>query len=299
MIDVSFIIPSYNSCKTIARTFESIFQQKTFSCIKEIIVVDSSDDRKTRALLDDSKLKAILLDKKTSPALGRNIGAQNATGNLLCFIDSDVYLDENWLENILEAYNNGCRAGGGSVSIPDFQSKSNLALAQLYLQFNEFLETGEKRQMFMVPACNMFVERELFNKTGGFPNIRASEDVLLCLRLSDLAKVWLVPGARCFHVFRDSLQSYFNNQKILGKHIIIYRRMISPKWYYMGAWPVLLLPAFLIIKMTRIKLRIYKAGWQHYKKFVVSSPLFLAGLFYWSIGFVQGCFSKEKHEYKG
>jgi len=295
MINVSFIIPSYNSHQTIYRTLDSIFGLKSFDHVKEVIVVDSSNDGKTRELLKgaDSRLKIILLEKKTSPAIGRNIGVKHAQGDLLCFIDSDVYLDENWLINILQAYDSGCRAGGGSVSVPDFQKKSNLALAQLYLQFNEFLEVGEKRTISIVPACNMFVERSIFDKAGGFPDIRASEDVLLCLKLGALSQVWFVPQARCFHIFRESYESYFNNQKVLGKYIIVYRRMTSNKWFYKNLWPLLLLPAFLLVKITRIKWRIYKAGWANYKKFIISSPLFLAGLWYWAIGFGQGCFLKE------
>jgi len=233
------------------------------------------------------------LDKKTSPALGRNKGAGNAQGELLCFIDSDVYLDIDWLENILQAHLSGCQAGSGSVSVPDFQQKSKLALAQLYLQFNESLEVGHKRIVAMVPACNMFVERGLFEGAGRFPDIRASEDVLLCLKIGTLSHVWFVPQARCFHVFRESLGSYFNNQRILGRYIIVYRRNLYHKWYYKGFWPLLLLPGFLFIKITRIKWRIFKAGWTHYWKFVISSPLFLAGFWHWAIGFGQGCFTKE------
>jgi len=295
MNDVSFVIPSYNSFKTIKNTLDSIFKLRNFTVIKEIIVVDSSDDGETRRLIqeDDKKLKVILLDKKTSPALGRNIGAQHATGSLLCFIDSDVYLDETWLEHILKAYLDGCKIGAGSVSIPDFQKKNNLALAQLYLQFNESLDVGKTRPITMVPACNMFVDRELFNKVGGFPDIRASEDVLLCLKIGELTKVWFVPDARCFHIFRESFQSYYNNQLVLGKYIIIYRRKTYHKWYYKGFWPIVMLPGFLLIKITRIKWRILRAGWRHYRKFIICSSLFLVGLYFWAKGFVQGCFEKE------
>ena len=80
---------------------------------------------------------------------------------------------------------------------------------------------------------------------------------------------------------------------MLGKYIIIYRRMIYDKWYYKGLWPALLLPIFLLIKMTLIKSRIYKAGWEHYKRFIIISPLFLSGLWFWAVGFWQGCFSRE------
>jgi len=300
MIDISFIIPSYNSYQTIHRTLKSIFSQKLFSQIKEIIVVDCSDDQKTRELIKDpmfplqgnSKLKIILLEKKTSPALGRNCGAKHASGELLCFIDSDVILADDWLGKVFEAYQAGCMVGAGSVSVPDFQKDNQLALAQLYLQCNESLDAGKTRSVVTVPGCNIFIKRAFFEREGGFPDLRAAEEVVLCLKLGEYTKVWFVPGAKCFHVFRENLRGYFNNQKILGKYIIIYRRMMYPKWYYQDLWPVLLLPGFLLIKVLRIKLRIYKAGWGHYKKFFISSPLFMAGLFYWALGFLQGCFEK-------
>ena len=293
---VSFIIPSYNSHLTVEKTIQSIFRQRAEGQIFEVILVDSSDDTKTRLLLkefNDPKLKIVYLDVKTSPSKGRNIGADQATGSLLCFIDSDVFLSDDWLSNILDAVKSGCRAGCGSVSVPDFQQKSALALAQLYLQFNESLPVGETRKVTMVPACNMFVERSLFEKAGGFPNLRASEDVMLCLKLGELDQVWFVPSAKCYHIFRENLRGYFNNQTILGKYIIVYRRMVYDKWYYKGLWPVLMLPGFLVIKSARIKWRIFKAGGEHFKKYLISSPLFAAGLFYWAVGFVQGCRSKE------
>jgi glycosyltransferase involved in cell wall biosynthesis len=296
MSNVSFIVPSYNSYLTVQKTLLSIFGQKSFDRVKEILVVDSSDDGKTLKILEGfnhPQLKIIKLGQKTSPALGRNAGAAAASGELLCFIDSDVYLSEDWLVNVLTAYREGCRAGGGSVSAPDFQEKKSLALAQLYLQFNESLAVGERRPLPIVPACNMFVERRLFEKAGGFPNLRASEDVMLCLKLAEAAQVWFIPQAKSFHVFRENLRSYLNNQTVLGKYIIIYRRKAYNRWYYRGPWPVMLLPTFLLIKSIRIKIRVFKSGPDHVKKFVLSSPLFALGLMYWAAGFIQGCFSRE------
>ncbi len=296
MPSVSFIIPSYNSHLTIGKTLQSIFRQKDFHLVREVIVVDSSDDTATRTVLNDlkhEKLKLVLLNVKTSPSDGRNSGAAIATGDLLCFIDSDVFLALDWLVKVLKSFEEGCRAGCGSVSVPDFQQDNKLALAQLYLQFNESLAVGETRQVAMVPACNMFVERSLFEKAGRFPQMRASEDVVLCLNIGKTDKVFFVPSARCYHIFREDRKSYFNNQVVLGKYIIVYRRMVYGKWYYKGLWPVLLLPAFLIIKTARIKLRIMKAGGEHFKRFFFSSHLFAAGLWYWAVGFWQGCFDRD------
>lgn len=282
MPSVSFIIPSYNSHLTIARTLESIFRQERLSDVVQVIVVDSSNDGKTREVFKPYKqsiFELVALHEKTSPSGGRNIGAQRAKGDLLCFIDSDVYLSDDWLEEVLKVYHKGCRAGCGSVSAPDFQQNNKLALAQLYLQFNESLMTGETRPVTMVPACNMFVERMLFFKAGAFPDLRASEDVILCLNIGKIDKVWFAPKARCFHIFREQLDSYYNNQIVLGKYIIVYRRMVYNKWYYKGLWPMVMLPGFLVIKIGRITQRIYKAGGGHFSKYLNSLWLFLASKF--------------------
>ncbi len=292
MATVSFIIPSYNSHLTVGKTIQSILDQSLLQNIAEIIVIDSSNDDKTRAVYKNfshPKLKVVLLDRKTPPSEGRNRGAKEAKGELLCFIDSDVFLSKDWLVQILDAYKNGCRSGCGSVSAPDFQQNNRLALAQLYLQFNESLAVGETRPVTMVPACNMFVERSLFAKVGGFPDLRASEDVMLCLEIGKTDKVWFVPSAKCYHIFREDIKAYFNNQIVLGEYIIVYRRMVYDKWFYKGLWPVLMLPFFLVIKGARIKLRIFKAGWAHFKKYLISCDLFALGLLYWAKGFLQGC----------
>jgi glycosyltransferase involved in cell wall biosynthesis len=297
MTKFSFIIPSYNSYKTISYTLSSIFHQRAAEHVKEVIVVDASTDENTRNLLrgfNDLKLKLVLINRKSTPALLRNIGAEHASGDVLCFIDSDVFLDEGWLDNVLQAYAQGCCSGAGSVAAPYFQNSNVLALAQLYLQFNESLEVGKTRRVSMVPACNMYVDRALFNQVGGFPGIRAAEDVLLCLKMGEISGVYFIPAARCFHIFRERFQSYFNNQEVLGKYIIIYRRMTQNRWYYRGLWPVIMLPGFLLIKLFRIESRISQSGWEHLKKAFLSFPLFLAGLFFWAIGFLEGCFSKEE-----
>lgn len=298
MPKVTFIIPCYNSRKTIEKTIASLLRQERFDLVAEIIVVDSSDDQETRRYLQSlkhEKLKLILRDHKTPPAQGRNLGAKAAQGDILCFIDSDVYLDPAWLTVIAEAYQKGCRAGCGSVAAPDFQQHNKLALAQLYLQFNESLNTGPLRQVDMVPACNMFMDAALFEQAGGFPELRASEDVLLCLKVKEWTPVWFVPEARCFHIFRESFSSYFSNQKVLGKYILVYRRMKYDRWYYRGFWPMVMLPAFLTIKFLRITSRIAKAEGGHFKKFLSSFHLFLAGLYYWAVGFLQGCFEKGNY----
>lgn len=293
---VSFIIPSYNSYKTIEDTIKSIFQQTRLDMIKDVIVVDSSDDQKTRAVLAQfqfPQLTVIQLNVKTSPALGRNLGAKNAKGDLFCFIDSDVYLSKDWLKQILEAYESGHRAGCGAISLPPFQTPSMLATAQLYLQFNEYLNSGILHDRSFVPSCNLFCGREAFEKVGGFPDLRASEDTMFCLSLNKIEKIWFVPQAECFHIFREEWSSFERNQDLLGRYVIIYRRQYYKKWFYRGLFAVVLFPAFLTIKLIWIILRIRKAGKVHQRAFMKSLGVFLMGVVYWSRGFIKGCFDND------
>jgi glycosyltransferase involved in cell wall biosynthesis len=292
---VSIVIPSYNSCLTIRETLRSIFRQTALDSVREVLVVDSSDDGKTRDVLKAfhrDPLRVIELSEKTSPARGRNTGGRAASGELLCFIDSDIILADDWVEQILTQYSQGRLAGGGSISVPSWQEDSVLALGQLYLQLNENLCVGEVRAVPLVPSCNMFCQRELFSRAGGFPLLRASEDTLFCLNLAGLAAIWFVPAARAFHIFREEWAGFKRNQILLGQYISIYRRTHYKSLMYQGIIPVILLPGFLLIKVSRMVSRIRKSGDGHFKKFSKSINVFAAGILYWSWGFIKGCFTK-------
>lgn len=291
---ISFIIPSYNSVKTLGRTLESVLIQSGQNI--EIIIVDSSDDemaQKYISIVSSAQVKVIVLDKKTSPALGRNIGARAASGELLCFIDSDVVLADDWLKHVLAAYADGCLIGGGCVDIDPSQAGSSLAWAQLFLQFNESLPSGERRKIDLLPACNMFCQKKLFDEVGGFPDMRASEDVVLCLKLQKISSLWFIPQARAYHIFRDSKQAYACNQILLGKYILVYRRKFCKNWFYQGLWPLVFLLAFAAIKFFRIVSCIQKNTLAYQKKFMNVLPLFLLGFLFWCQGFVLAVFNDK------
>ena len=294
--EISFIIPSYNSYKTIYRTVRSILDQTVQENIKEIIVVDSSGDDFTRKVLktiESPILKVICLEQKTFPSLGRNIGAKQAIGRVLCFIDSDIELCLDWVELVTKEIQKGCLIGGGAILLTEDQKYKILPLAQYCLQFNEFVSTREKRSVSLLPSCNFFCDRELFFQIGGFPNLRASEDVMFCLKAKEITPIFFLPDAKCWHIFREDWNIFLKNQEMLGRYIIIYRRMYYHSWFYQGLWPVFFLPVFLFIKLFRILSRIFRAGPEHIRNLLFSLPVFMIGLLFWGWGFLLGCFKKD------
>jgi glycosyltransferase involved in cell wall biosynthesis len=296
MTRVSVIVPSFNSGNTITKTLDGLMEQPA-ELLAEIIVVDSSDDQRTLDVLRGYKkrgVKVIHLDEKTMPAIGRNIGAEQAKGDLLAFIDSDAYPFADWIERIVEARKKGYMVGGGSTYLPDYQLRSSIPLAQYYLQFNDCLDYGDDRIKEFVPSCNLFCDAELFRAAGGFPEIRAAEDVLFGFRVSRSAKVWFVPSVRIYHIYRESLDSYLANQRLIGKYTAYYRKIHYHNFLYRGVTPLFLLPAFTIMKVVRVFSRVGGKGRSDLWSLIKVFPHFLLGLFNWAAGFAQGCLSENE-----
>ena len=289
---VSVIIPSYNSGATIGQTLDHLQAQTAAEKIQEVIVVDSSDDKITKSTLAryaNDKIRTITSGVRVMPAIQRNIGAQSARGDVLCFIDADAYPADDWVERVLEAYSNGTRVGGGSYLVPPFQKENKLAVAQYYLEFNEYIDTGQPRPKRMIPTCNMFCERNLFDSVGGIPEIRASEDTLFGLNVGQIQRMTFFPDIKVYHIFRENLDHYLSNQVLLGTYIYVYRMYHYNSIYLQRAYFPVLYPAFVVVKFLRIFVRIVMAGPEHWRGFAWSAPLFFKGLRHWGKGFSQGC----------
>jgi glycosyltransferase involved in cell wall biosynthesis len=229
------------------------------------------------------------------PAIGRNVGAGQASAEILGFVDSDAYAGEDWAAKIVAAYQEGCRVGGGSLHLPPEQRRNPLALVQYFIQFNEFMETGKRRAVKFTPSCNLFCEKKLFEETGGFPEIRAAEDVLFGLGLADKETFWFEPKIRVWHIFLDTWKRYRTNQVLLGQYTLEYRRQHYKKWFYRGLWPIVFLPVFLGGKFLKIAWRVCKCPDNELRfAFFLYLPLFLMGMFFLGWGVAKTCFKKDK-----
>ncbi len=287
---ISIIIPSYNSHQTIEVTLSKIFEMENLELLKEVIVVDSSDDKLTKssiAKFESKGVQCITSGVRVIPAIQRNIGAKHANGEVLAFIDSDAYPDIHWLKNISRLYAKGVKVGGGAYLVPEFQQKKKIVFAQYYLEFSEFLPWGKQRGKGMTPSCNLFCSKELFIEVGGFPEIRASEDSLFGLKVSKKTDLIFDPTILVYHIFRENLEHYLLNQKLLGQYIYEYRK--TQKKYFQIKWIVISsLPLVLVFKFSRIYFRVARIGVKHLVSFHSCLPIFWKGFKNWTIGYLQG-----------
>ena len=92
MKKVSVIIPVHNSGKYIEECITSVINQ-TYKDIEIIVVDDNSSDNSLSIIngIKDKRIKVIKLNKNSGVAIARNKGIDKASGNYICFLDSDDY----------------------------------------------------------------------------------------------------------------------------------------------------------------------------------------------------------------
>ena len=98
---ISLYIPAYNAEKTIEFSINSILEQTVK--IDEIIVVnDSSIDDTVQIVKKYSEIKIINNEKNFGLGFNRNKAILDSKNEIIANIDSDVVLEKNWAEILLD-----------------------------------------------------------------------------------------------------------------------------------------------------------------------------------------------------
>lgn len=96
---ISFVIPAYNASKTIERCITSV-QAQDSSDWEAIVVDDGSKDNTfelAKQLASGDERIVVLSQKNQGPGMARNFGMKNVTGDYIAFLDSDDYIERNYV----------------------------------------------------------------------------------------------------------------------------------------------------------------------------------------------------------
>lgn len=101
---ISVIVPVYNAEEYVERCVNSICNQ-TYSNLEIILVNDGSSDN-SKSICEslvskDARIKLINQENGGS-SIARNTGLENATGDIISFVDSDDYIESIMLEKMLQ-----------------------------------------------------------------------------------------------------------------------------------------------------------------------------------------------------
>src|SRR5579864_1156529 len=112
-LTVSVIIPTRNRAEDLATTIESLLSQTVQPA--ELIIVYQSIEKSYSDLLP---MPVVYIHDQTlsGASHARNVGMDRARGDILLFLDDDVVMEPNFIEEILAAYSDGVTGVSGTIT---------------------------------------------------------------------------------------------------------------------------------------------------------------------------------------
>ena len=172
---ISFIIPTYNEEKFLPKVLTAI-KKLVINLRYEIIVVDNGSTDATPRIAESYCAKVIIDASKTIAGL-RNLGAQNASGNILVFLDGDVILTKEWTKNIFDVIkqleiDNKIITG----------SRCGISLNPSWIEKHWFLPMTFEKSNY-INSGHLIINKNVFKELGGFnEQFKTGEDWEFCIR---------------------------------------------------------------------------------------------------------------------
>lgn len=206
---VSFVIPTFNSEKTIYKTLKSIFSQSYNN--KEVIVVDNSTNNKTIKIIKKyfPSVKIVKIKKYILPAEARNIGVKYTHRNskFISFCDSDDILKPNkTLYQIKKMISDNVEI---SCTNADFYNVEKKKFYKDYFNYPyEQINFKDLCYKNVVITSSVILTKKLFKSVNGFSESKyfySFEDYFLWLKILNKTKI---------SFFDQSLLTYIDNRQI-------------------------------------------------------------------------------------
>ncbi len=168
---ISIITPTYNTTPLIYNTYCSLLDQ--VRGVFEWIIIDDGSEKNAHELIheiiDDNKLSVRFIknEQNKGAAYCRNLGAKNAYGSYLMFLDDDDAVSENYIKNFLEKLS--------SIEKEGYEEQNNIIYCNTKIfeqnkdaveYFDGFITTKFHGDFKGQDVLGSFIKSSFFNHTG-------------------------------------------------------------------------------------------------------------------------------------
>jgi glycosyltransferase involved in cell wall biosynthesis len=192
----------------------------------------------------------------------KDLGAKQASGELLLFLDSDVIPEEHWLERMFSAFDDPSVqivAGSAYIEPADFIGKV-FALTWFFPLRQESRPMESTATFF----ANNFALRKSLYIAHPFPELHGSSRGSCLLLASELARanisIWRLPGARVAHPAPNGARHLVKRGLAQGRDDVLRERAngigILRRWLH----TVLRLPVRLVLSAWKVVTRFRGVG---------------------------------------
>jgi len=210
---VSVVIPVYNEEKDISDCIISLGEQ-SYKNIEIIIVDDGSTDETLKTAEDaarKSKLKLkVLKQNHQGPGKARNLGAENALGEILIFIDADMTFDKDYIKNLIKPILED-KTGMVIGTTHDYEVATNTdkVYSNLWGKVRVSKENAKDVKIFRAIKKDKFLELGGFDKKYGY-----ADDQTFWFKYG--IKPLVAEGTTCYHRNPETLRGTFKQARWIG-----------------------------------------------------------------------------------
>ncbi len=281
---ISIIIPVYNSGNYLRECIESVLNQ-TYKNLEIIFINDASKDNSLEIIkkyaTKDLRIKYENFAQNKGAATARNYGLKTAKGNYLCFIDSDDWIDINYIEIMADTIIKNKADIAVNRNIMSCESNQlynfDFPFGQSKIPNNIFIDI-EKDAHNISPAgwCKIDSTNFLKRYSISFPDGYAYEDMLFHFVSFAYAKrIFLFNGAPYY--FRKNTNSVTSKMreetdKILNILDLVYEYYKSHNFLENGIKIYCTMP-FYIIQNEKIYME-FKKYFNKIGKYILNNPIY-------------------------
>jgi GT2 family glycosyltransferase len=230
---VSVIVCAYQAEDTIEECLWSLMELDYPDY--EVLVVDDGSNDATAKIARRFPVR-LLPRGRLGLSGARNVGLEEAEGEIIAYIDADAQADPDWLTYLALALEVPGTAGvGGPNPVPPDDPPVAQCVARAPGGPIHVLLDDERAEH--VPGCNMAFWRERLMEIGGFDPIyrAAGDDVDVCWKLLDRGyEIRFHPSALVWHRRRDSVRAFWRQQLGYGKAEALVERNHPDKFNSLG-----------------------------------------------------------------
>lgn len=293
-MDISVVIPSFNTHDTIAATLDHLAKQRTATAV-EIIVVDCSEHNRVKDIVQQyPQARYEHRSERFNPGEGRNIGAQLAQGELLVFIDADVQLAPESLQHAWDHLQEGYAIFGGALELNTNVRADSAAYLEHYFFNHESQALRPACERSNLSSALMCFKRSVFLDAGGFKDIPRMQDTELTERLRKQGyKLHFFPDVLAYQTQDSPFSKVLRKIYINGQNLyyIRYKPNINFGKKFMFFCLIPLISGVKTLRIIGRHLR-YQA-WPNKLRTLMISPLLVLGGIYWMAGFYHALITEK------
>ena len=218
-------------------TVRSFLDCRTNGIDYELLLLDNNSTDKTREIGEGFAARFPRIRYINEPLQGhpytKNRGVRESRGEIVAFVDDDVYFSPGWLEAIVSSFERRPDVACiGGKAVPHFEADRPSWLEDYLLPVYSITQYGDYEREIQPPeypfGCNMAFRRSIFGQLGGFPtslgrkpgNLLSNDETSFLLSLAKAGlRTLYSPDAQVSH-------------RILPDRMT--RKWLLRRWYWQG-----------------------------------------------------------------